>query len=254
MDDKGFVRSSIINGIGIIEFYHPKSNSMSSHLLHELTENIDKLGREPSVIVIVLKSKGDRAFCAGASFDELLGIQNFEEGKAFFMGFAHVILAIRNCPKFIIGRVQGKAVGGGVGLLAATDYCFALECSSIRLSELALGIGPFVIEPALKRKIGVSAMSELTLNATQWKSSKWAKKHGLFNEICPGINQLDEKIMSFAHDLSTKSIPAIRELKKMFWENTVHWDALLEKRAEISAKLALSKDTRKVIEAFKKER
>ena len=251
MEDKGFVRSSIKDNTGSIEFYHPKSNSMSSRLLQELANKINQLGRDPSVKVIVLKSKGDQAFCAGASFDELLSIQNFEMGKAFFMGFAHVILAMRSCPKFIIGRVQGKTVGGGVGLASATDYCFGVENSSIKLSELALGIGPFVIEPVVKRKIGVSAMSELTINATEWKSSQWTKEHGLFNELCSSIDQLDKNVLSFAQNLSGKSVLAMRELKKMFWEGTEHWNSLLEKRAETSARLTLSEETRKVIKSFK---
>ena len=248
---KGFVRSSVKDNIGTIEFHHPKSNSMPYDLLQKLANEIHLLGKEPSAKVIVLKSKGDRVFCAGASLDELLNIQSLEEGKTFFMGFAHVLLAMRNCPKFIIGRVQGKTVGGGLGIASATDYCFAVESSWVKLSELALGIGPFVIEPALKRKIGISYISELIINTTQWRHSQWAKECGLFNEVYPNIDQLDKKVLSLARELSKKSALAMRELKKIFWEGTEHWNSLLEQRAEISGRLVLLEENRKTIEFFK---
>ena len=174
--EQGKVQTSIENGIATIEFYHPLSNSLPGKLLAEVAETITKMGANDSVTIIVLKSSGERAFCAGASFDELISINDIETGKVFFSGFANVINACRKCPKFIIGRVQGKAVGGGVGVASAVDYCVATKFASVKLSELAVGIGPFVVGPAVERKIGTSAMSQLAIDATEWQTADWAKQ------------------------------------------------------------------------------
>ena len=235
------------NGIGIIEFYHPLSNSLPGKLLKEISENINFASENKQVKVIILKSKGNRAFCGGASFEELNNIQNFQEGKIFFSGFANVINACRKCSKIIIGRVQGKAVGGGVGLASAVDYCYATHHSSIKLSELALGIGPFVVGPAVERKIGLSAMNTLAINANKWFDSNWALQKGLYAEIFKNTDEMDSAIKQLSNDLSSYSLEAMKKLKKTFWEGTDHWDDLLIKRAEISGNLILSDFSKKTI-------
>lgn len=251
MQDIGSVNTSIEKGIATIEFFHPAHNAMPSSQLSKLTEAIQIAGENDLIKVIVLKSAGDRTFCAGASFDELAAIQDFETGKRFFLGFANVINAMRKCPKFIMGRIQGKAVGGGVGLAAATDYCVATQHSTIKLSELAVGIGPFVVGPAVERKVGTSAFTQLAINATEWQTAVWAKEKGLYNEIFPNIQQMDDCIIYLAEKLSQSNPDAMRQLKKVSWEGTEHWDALLAERAEISGQLVLSDFTKKAIEAFK---
>lgn len=240
-------------GIGVIEFNHPMSNSLPGNLLRKLASTISSLGNNESVKVILLKSSGNRAFCAGASFDELLAIENFEQGKEFFSGFAKVINACRTCSKLIIGRVQGKAVGGGVGIAASVDYCFATKHAQIKLSELAVGIGPFVVGPAVERKMGLSAMSQLTIDATQFQSAQWAKEKGLFNEIFENETDMDERIALLAHELCNSNPEAMRNLKKVFWSNTDHWEELLIKRAEMSGKLVLSEFSINAISKFKKK-
>ncbi|MFM7301075.1 MAG: enoyl-CoA hydratase/isomerase family protein, partial [Crocinitomicaceae bacterium] len=206
-----------------------------------------------AVKVIILKSEGEKAFCAGASFDELISINDFETGKAFFSGFAHVINACRTCPKFIVGRVQGKAVGGGVGVASAVDYCLATKHAEIKLSELAVGIGPFVVGPAVERKIGLSAMSELAINATEWRSADWAKRKGLYTDVFDNEADLDKEIERLSQQLAKSNPEAIQLLKKVFWQGTEHWNELLIERAEISGKLVLSEFTRNAINAFKKK-
>ncbi len=256
MQDKtqlGTVASSIENGIAFIEFFHPAHNSMPGTQLARLTEAIHTAGENEEVKVIVLKSAGDRTFCAGASFDELASITDFETGKRFFLGFANVINAMRKCPKFILGRIQGKAIGGGVGLAAATDYCFATEDSAIKLSELAVGIGPFVVGPAVERKMGTSAFMQLAINAAEWQSAAWAKEKGLYNEVFPTIEQLDAHILQLAERLSTANPEAMQQLKKVCWQNATHWDTLLAERAAMSGQLVLSDFTKKAIEAFKQK-
>lgn len=247
-----YVTSKIANGIGEIEFYTPASNSLPGHILDELAHKINDLGTTERVRVIVLKSGGHRAFCAGASFDELVAIKNREEGHKFFRGFAKVINSMRKCPKFIIIRVQGKAVGGGVGLVAAADYAIATNNCSIKLSELALGIGPFVVGPAVQRKVGVSCFSQLAIDATEWRSAEWAKKHGLFSEIHSNIGGVDESVRTLSAELAKSSPEAMKQLKKVFWKGTEDWDHLLDERAAISGELVLSDFTREAIEAFKK--
>ena len=240
-------------GIATIKFFHPMSNSLPGKVLNQLANTITELGNNKQVKVIILKSEGDRAFCAGASFDELISIDNIETGKVFFSGFANVINAARKCPKFIIGRVQGKAVGGGVGMASAVDYCYATKVAAVKLSELAVGIGPFVVGPAVERKIGTSAMSMLAINATEWYSAEWAKEKSLYTEIFDSIEEMDEAIEVLANKLAQSNPEAMSMLKKVFWEGTEHWDTLLSERAAMSGKLVLSDFTRNAINAFKKK-
>lgn len=240
-------------GIGTIEFGHPLSNSLPGKILQKLADTITELGQNDSVKVIVLKSQGDRAFCAGASFDELISIKDFPTGKVFFSGFANVINACRKCPKLIIGRVQGKAVGGGVGVASAVDYCFATEHAAVKLSELAVGIGPFVVGPAVERKIGRSAMSQLAINATEWRSAEWARDNGLYTETYESAEAMDEAISTLADKLSKSNPEAMALLKQIFWEGTEHWDDLLAERAAMSGKLVLSEFTVNAINAFKRK-
>ena len=244
---------TIINGnIATLLFFHPSSNSFPSTLLQQLTDEINTLSKNDSVSIIILKSAGTGAFCAGASFDELLSVSNYEEGSRFFSGFANVINAMRKCPKLIIGRIHGKAVGGGVGLASACDYSFATTKSEIKLSEIAIGIGSFVIEPAVSRKIGKMAMSEMTLNPTAWKTSKWAFEKGLFSEVFENIEDLDIRLEEYTNELSSYNPDALLEMKKVLWEGTSHWDSLLYERAAISGRLVLSDFTKSALEKFKK--
>lgn len=252
--EQGFVDYSIDEkGIATITFGHPMSNSLPGKILQKLAETIEKLGVDNSVKVLVLKSTGEKAFCAGASFDELISIKDLETGQKFFSGFANVINACRKCPKFIIGRVQGKAVGGGVGVASAVDYCLATINADVKLSELAVGIGPFVVGPAVERKIGVSAMSELAINATEWRSADWAKRKGLYVELFNDTHEMDREIDRLANQLAKSNPEAMALLKVTFWKGTEHWDSLLAERAGMSGKLVLSEFTVNAINSFKKK-
>jgi methylglutaconyl-CoA hydratase len=235
----GHVNTIIADGLATIEFYHPKGNSLPADILKKLAEAIDEANQEPQVRLILLRSEGEKAFCAGASFDELKMITTEEEGARFFMGFAHVINAMRRCRKFIIGRVQGKCVGGGVGMAATVDICLATEAADVKLSELAVGIGPFVVGPAVERKIGLSAFSQLAIQATEWKTAEWARSKGLFAELYPDVNALDQGVYQLATTLLGSNPEAMAEMKKMFWQGTDHWEQLLPERAAISGRLVL---------------
>ncbi len=248
---QGYVETKISKNVATITFYHPAHNSLPSNLLADLTNAITSMGEEEEVLVIVLQSGGNRTFCAGASFDELAAIRNLEEGKRFFSGFANVINACRKCPKLIIGRVQGKTVGGGVGVASAVDYCLATKYASVKLSELAVGIGPFVVGPAVERKIGTSAMSQLAINATEWQSAQWAKEKGLYAEVYESAEEMDVAIKTLTERLISSNPEAMRLLKQVFWEGTEHWDKLLEERAAMSGQLVLSGFTRNAIAKFK---
>lgn len=248
----GSLYTYIQNKIATIEFGHPASNSFPSELLARLQKELITVGKNDAVNVIILKSEGDRAFCAGASFDELVAISNIEEGKQFFAGFANVINAMRTCGKFIIGRIQGKTVGGGVGLAAACDYVLATEQASIKLSEFTIGIGPFVIEPAVSRKIGVSGTTELTLAATSWKNAYWAKDKGLYARVFETTKELDKEVQILAEELASYNPAALAEMKKVLWKGTGNWNDLLEERAAISGELVLSDFTKKALVKFKK--
>lgn len=252
--NQGHVESTIDErGIATIEFGHPLSNSLPGKILQKLAHTIERLGADDNVKVIVLKSTGDRAFCAGASFDELISIKDLETGKVFFSGFASVINACRKCPKFIIGRVQGKAVGGGVGVASAVDYCFATRFADVKLSELAIGIGPFVVGPAVERKLGTSGMTQLAINATEWRSAQWAKENGLYAEIFDDAEEMDERIDELAKRLATSNPEAMRLLKQTFWAGTENWDQLLAERAAMSGELVLSEFTVNAINKFKQK-
>lgn len=252
--NQGFVDFSIDEkGIATIEFGHPLSNSLPGKILRKLAETITEVGNNDAVKVIVIRSSGNKAFCAGASFDELISITDLEVGKVFFSGFAQVINACRKCPKLIIGRVQGKAVGGGVGIASAVDYCYATSNAEIKLSELAVGIGPFVVGPAVERKMGLSAMSQLAINATEWHSAKWASENGLYAQLFDSEDDMDEEIGRLATVLAQSSPEAMAALKTVFWQGTEHWDQLLSDRALISGTLVLSDFTVNAINAFKKK-
>ena len=238
-------------GIATIEFQHPMSNSLPGKLLAKLTDTITNAGQNETVQVIVLRSAGDRAFCAGASFEELGSIQDLDEGKQFFSGFANVINAARKCPKLIIGRVHGKAVGGGVGLASAVDLCFATKYASVKLSELAVGIGPFVVGPAVARKIGTSAMSMLAINATEWYSAEWAREKGLYADVYESVEEMDHALVELTQRLAKSNPEAMQLLKQTFWEGTENWDQLLAERAAVSGKLVLSDFTKNAIASFK---
>jgi methylglutaconyl-CoA hydratase len=238
-------------GIASVEFGHPMSNSLPGKILQKLADTITELGNNKAVKVIILRSFGEKAFCAGASFDELISIRDFETGQKFFSGFANVINACRKCPKFIIGRVQGKAVGGGVGMASAVDYCFATKNADVKLSELAVGIGPFVVGPAVERKIGMSAMSQLAIDATNWQTAGWAKEKGLYAELFDSIEALDEAVEQLAIRLANSNPEAMSMLKATFWQGTDHWDELLKERAGMSGKLVLSEFTVNAINQFK---
>lgn len=254
MRDKssGSLYTDIKNNIAHVEFGHPASNSFVSELLQRLADEFDGLSKNDAVSVILLKSEGERAFCAGASFDELVAISDLNEGKAFFSGFANVINAMRKCKKPVIGRVQGKAVGGGVGLASACDYVHATVDAAIKLSEVAIGIGPFVIAPAVERKIGKAGMAELSLYPSEWKNAYWAKEKGLYAKVHDSINEMDKEIEIHLEKLSSYNAEALAKMKKVLWEGTDDWGELLIERAEISGKLALSEATKKTLEKFKK--
>ncbi len=237
-------------GIATISFYHPAQNSLPAALLDDLTNKIIQAGNDTQTRVIILKSEGERTFCAGASFDELLQIKDKEAGAEFFLGFARVINACRKSPKIIIARIQGKAVGGGVGLAAAADYCLATEAASIKLSELAIGIGPFVISPAVIRKVGLPAFSQLTIRAVDFQTAQWAKDKGLYNEVYPDIASMDIGLNALAPKLASYHPEALKGLKEILWEGTADWDELLAHRAAISGELVLSEFTQQSLLGF----
>lgn len=251
--EQEYVRSETHNGITSIEFYHPQSNSLPGKLLEQLAHEIHFAGTHEETKVIVLKSAGEKAFCAGASFDELIKIETEEDGFKFFNGFEQVINAMRRCPKFIIARVHGKCVGGGVGLAASADYAIAVTGADIKLSELAVGIGPFVVGPAVERKIGTAAFSALAIDASMWRNCDWAKRKGLFAEVHENVANMNESVNRLANTLALSNPEAMAEMKKVFWQGTDHWDELLKERAAISGRLILSEFSRSAIEKFKKK-
>jgi methylglutaconyl-CoA hydratase len=252
MNGQAYVRSETHQSITTIEFFHPQSNSLPSKLLHDIAHEVHRAGTEFNTKVIVLRSAGDRAFCAGASFEELSSLKTHEEAVKFFSGFAHVINAMRKCPKMIIGRIHGRCVGGGVGIAAAADYAIALEGAEIKLSELSIGFGPFVIAPAVERKIGTGAFSALAIDATMWRKAEWGLRKALYAELHHSVEELDEAVSKLAFTLSHSGTDAMAELKRVLWKGTEHWDQLLHERAAISGRLALSEFSKNAIERLKK--
>lgn len=245
-----YVKQHTENGISTIEFFHPAHNSLPGDILAKLANTITEAGQDDNVLVIILKSGGERTFCAGASFKELISIEDEKTGEEFFMGFANVINAMRKCPKFIIGRVQGKTVGGGVGLASAMDYCMATKFASIKLSELNIGIGPFVVGPAVARKLGVSGMSQIAIDANTFYSPEWAKDKGLFTHVYDSTEELDEAVQATAEHLCTYNPEAMKEMKKIFWDGCDDWDTLLNERAKVSGRLVLSEFTKEKLKRF----
>lgn len=250
--ENGSLYTNIENGVAHLEFGHPASNSFPSELLDRLATEFQKLSEDESVKVILLKSEGEKTFCAGASFDELVAIETLQEGKLFFSGFAKVLNAMRKCKKLIVGRIHGKTVGGGVGLIAACDYALATDAAAIKLSEISIGIGPFVIAPAVERKIGVGALGELSLAAHEWKNAYWAKEKGLYARVFENLKDLDKEVTIFTEKLAFYNPKALQEMKKMLWKDTDNWEQLLDERAAISGELVLSDFTKNALSKYKK--
>jgi methylglutaconyl-CoA hydratase len=248
---EAYVKQQIQNNIATIEFFHPEQNSLPGAILAQLANTITEVGNMSEVKVIILKSGGERTFCAGASFQELIAIEDAATGKVFFSGFANVINAMRKCPKFILGRIQGKTVGGGVGIAASTDYCMATQFASVKLSELNVGIGPFVVSPAIERKMGVSALSQIAIDANTFYDANWAREKGLYAQVFESIEAMDEAVQAFAEHLCTYNPEAMLEMKKVFWRGTENWDELLAERAAISGRLVLSDFTKEKLQKFK---
>lgn len=252
MDQLGTLTTSFKDKIATISFHHPAGNSFPSHLLQKLTAELNTLSTNSDISVIILKSEGVGAFCGGASFDELVSINELESGTRFFSGFANVINAMRKCSKLIVGRIHGKAVGGGVGLASACDYSFATKDALVKLSELAVGIGPFVIAPAVERKVGLKGLTEMTLNPQVWKSAEWAENQGLYANVSEDASQMDERIETFCLRISNYNPEALADMKKVLWEGTEHWSSLLYERAAISGSLVLSDYTKNFLSEFRK--
>jgi methylglutaconyl-CoA hydratase len=248
----GYVKSEKHGLTMSIEFYHPQSNSLPAALLNELAIQIHSAGLDDEIKVVILRSAGEKVFCAGASFAELSQINSSSQGEAFFSGFARIINSMRKCPKFILVRVQGKCVGGGVGIAAAADYAIALTGADIKLSELEIGIGPFVVGPAVERKMGLAAFSALAIDASAWRTAEWAKTRGLYSEVHANIQDLDESLERLVHHLSHSSLQAIAEIKKILWHDTGHWDQLLAERAKISGSLVITPMAQRAISLFNK--
>lgn len=252
-EQHGYVQTAHQDTIATIEFFHPQSNSLPGKILADLAAAIEAEGRNENTRVIILQSAGEKIFCSGASFDELAAITNETEGLQFFSGFAKVINAMRTCGKIIIARIQGKCIGGGVGVAGAADYAIAHSSASVKLSELAVGIGPFVVGPAVERKTGLSAFSQLTIDATNYRSAAWAQTNGLFAEVHDTMDAMDASIQQLASTLAAGSENALKELKQIFWQGTEHWDTLLMERAAISGKLILSDYSKNFISKFKQK-
>lgn len=244
--DEGTVSIASAQGVATVTFWHPKKNSLPAALLSRLAGAFDEVGSDPATRVVVLASDGPGTFCAGASFDELRAVRTPAEGKAFFSGFARVILAMRRCPRPVIARVHGKAVGGGVGLVAATDYAFALRSASVRLSELAVGIGPFVVGPAIERRVGSAAFSAMALDA-EWRDADWCEQHGLYTRVLDSEAALDSVLPAFAQKLASMNPAALADLKRVLWEGTGDWEGLLPERAAISGRLVLTEAAQRVL-------
>lgn len=251
---EAYVRSENHNAITTIEFFHPQSNSLPAKMLEQIAQQIHSAANDDDTSVVVIKSAGEKAFCAGASFEELAAIRTAAEGLEFFSGFAHVMNAMRKCPKFIIARIHGRCVGGGVGIAAAADYAIAVEGADIKLSELSVGIGPFVVGPAVERKIGLAAFSHLAIDASMWRNADWARRKGLYAELHPAVSEMDESISRLSNTLSHSNPAAIKELKKVLWNGTENWEHLLIERAAISGRLIITDFAKKGIEKFKEKK
>lgn len=247
----GDVAVELRDASAVVTFSHPKSNSLPDALLRKLADEIGKIAANSGIKVIVLRSEGTGAFCAGASFDEMKAIADAHNGREFFGGFARVILAMIRAPQFVVARVHGKVTGGGVALVAAADYSIAVNDASLKLSELAIGLGPFVIGPVVERKVGLGAFQALAIDA-DWRDAAWAERHGLYSRVVDDAKDLDKALEKLLEFLSLANPEAIKQLKLAFWSDTQDWGDLMDRRAAISGALVLSAHTRTAIEKFEK--
>lgn len=246
----GTVTVSIADGVGTVEFAHPKGNSLPAQLLNLLAREITAVGENPDARVIVLRSAGTGAFCAGASFDEFTALADAAAGKEFFLGFSRVIMAMVRAPKFVLTRVHGKAAGGAIGVIAASDYSIAVRDAAVKLSELQVGIGPFVVGVAIERKLGLAPFQALGVHA-DWHDAAWCERHGLYSMVCDDVAALDAAVAAHAKRLAASNPEAMREMKRIYWEGSERWEAAMDERAAMSGRMVLSDFTRKALEKFR---
>lgn len=247
--DAGTVSCDVAGGIATVTFAHPKGNSLPGALLREIAATIDQCGGRDDVRVLVLRSAGTGPFCAGASFDELRALRDERAGLDFFSGFAHVMLAMQRSPQFVITRVQGKAVGGGVGVVAASDYAIAASGASLRLSELAVGIGPFVVGPVIEHRIGNGHFTALSVDH-DWRDAAWGERVGLYAKVSDSVEALDRDVAALATRLAGTNPAAMREMKRAARAGTEHWHQLLYERAAISGALILTEAAQQSLAAL----
>lgn len=246
----GTVTTHIADGVATVEFAHPKGNSLPAQLLNDLAAAIQAAGADPAARVIVLRSAGDSTFCAGASFDEFLAVSTPEQGQAFFSGFSRVILAMIRAPKFVLTRVQGQAAGGAIGLIAASDYSVAVRTARLKLSELQVGIGPFVVGVVIERKLGLASFMNLGVHA-DWHDAAWGERHGLYSALVDDAVALDTAVAAHAARLAASNPEAMREMKRVFWAGTEDWAERMAERAGMSGRMVLSEFTRRALERFR---
>lgn len=252
-NDGSYVKGELHAHIYSIEWYHPQGNSLTSSMLAAMLHEVSYAAHNHDIQVILLRAAGT-AFCGGASLSEMLNIKTEKQGIAFFSGVANLLLAMRRCPKFIVARVHGKCVGGGLGIAAAADYAIAVEEAEIKLSELSIGIGPFVVGPAIERKTGLSSFSQLAIDAGNWRNADWARRKGIYAELHPNTGSMEESIARLTNSLSHYSPEAMAEVKKMIWNNTQHWEQLLTERAAISGRLIMSAGAKKFLDKFRESK
>lgn len=247
---EGTVQASVADGVGTVEFSHPKGNSLPAKLLDDLAGAITKLGNDAAARVIVLRSAGTGAFCAGASFDEFVTLADAEAGKRFFSGFSRVVLAMVRAPKFVLTRVHGRAAGGALGVIAASDYSIALRTASVKLSELQVGIGPFVVGVVIERKLGLAPFQSLAVHA-DWHDADWCERHGLYSALVDDEAALDVAVEAHAKRLASSNPDAMAEMKRIFWHDIGDWEERMNERAAMSGRMVFSNFTHAALTKFR---
>jgi methylglutaconyl-CoA hydratase len=192
-------------------------NALSAGLITELTRCMREIAGREDVRAVILTGEGD-SFCAGADIGYMRQTASFsyEENLEDAGRLAALFESIAECPKPVVARIKGAAIGGGVGLVAAADVSVAEEGTIFAFSEVRLGISPATIAPFVLRKIGHSHARSLFLTGERFGAER-AREIGLVHEVAPE-GELDEVVQKKIGQITSGGPESLASTKRLLGE------------------------------------
>ena len=243
--------------IGLITMNRPeRHNAFDDVLIAELTEAFRSMEAEDGIRIVVLSGTG-KSFSAGADLNWMKRMSGFsiEENRRDAMGLAALMRTIAHLRKPTLARVQGAALGGGVGLVACCDVAVATQGATFALSEVKLGLIPAVISPYVVAAIGERAARRYFLTAERFTAAE-AWRLGLVHEIAANEAEMDDAIGAIVDAMLAASPAAQKEAKDLIRavSNRPLTSELVQDTADRIAIIRSSPEGREGVAAFLEKR